>query len=45
MTLNTSEVAVCCSSDLLSQSVRPSQFAEQARILDGDDGLPGEVFD
>ena len=38
MTLSTSEVAVCCSSD-------SSQFLEQPRVLDGDDGLGGEVLD
>ena len=36
MTLSTSEVAVCCSSDL-------AQFVEQPRVLDGDHGLGGEV--
>ncbi len=36
MTLSTSEVAVCCSSRL-------AQFAEQPRVLDGDNGLGGEV--
>ena len=37
MTLSTSEVAVCCSSD-------SPQFVEQPRVLDGDDGLGGEVL-
>ena len=37
MTLSTSAVAVCCSSDL-------PQFIEQPRVLDGDDGLGGEVL-
>ena len=36
MTLSTSAVAVCCCSD-------SSQFAEQPRVLDGDDGLSGEI--
>ena len=36
MTLSTSEVAVCCSQRL-------AQFVEQPRVLDGDDGLRGEV--
>ena len=38
MTLSTSDVAVCCSSD-------SPQFVEQPRVLDGDDGLGGEVLD
>ncbi len=38
MTLSTSAVAVCCCK-------RFAQLAEQARILDGDDGLCGEVLD
>ena len=38
MTSSTSAVAVCCSSDC-------SQFVEQPRVLDGDDGLGGEVLD
>ena len=37
MTLSTSAVAVCCSSDC-------TQFVEQPRVLDGDDGLGGEVL-
>ena len=37
MTLSTSEVAVCCSSDF-------AQLAEQPRVLDGDHGLRGEVL-
>ena len=36
ITLSTSAVAVCCCSD-------SSQLVEQARVLDGDDGLGGEV--
>ena len=35
MTLSTSAVAVCCSSDF-------AQLVEQTRVLDGDDGLVGE---
>ena len=38
MTLRTSDVAVCCSND-------SAQFVEQPRVLDGDDGLRGEVLD
>ena len=38
MTLSTSAVAVCCCSDF-------AQLVEQARVLDGDDGLGGEVLD
>ena len=37
MTLRTSAVAVCCCS-------RFAQFVEQARVLDGDDGLRGEIL-
>ena len=37
ITLRTSAVAVCCSSDL-------AQLVQQPRILDGDDGLGGEVL-
>ena len=40
MTCSTSEVAVCCSS--LEIVVR-AQLVEQPRVLDGDDGLGGEV--
>ena len=36
MTCSTSEVAVCCCSDC-------AQLVEQPRVLDGDDGLGGEV--
>ena len=44
MTLSTSAVAVCCCSD--SANLRAlTQLVEQARVLDGDDGLGGEVFD
>ena len=38
MTLSTSAVAVCCSE-------RFAQLVEQPRVLDGDDGLGGEVLD
>ena len=38
MTLSTSAVAVCCCSD-------STQLVEQSRVLDGDDGLSGEVLD
>ena len=37
MTCSTSAVAVCCCSD-------SPQLVEQARVLDGDDGLGGEVL-
>ena len=37
MTLRTSEVAVCCCSEF------SSQLAQQPGVLDGDDGLRGEV--
>ncbi len=39
MTLSTSAVAVCCC------SWNFAQLAEQPRILDGDDGLRGEILD
>ena len=43
MTLSTSAVAVCCCSD--SQIVGAlAQLVEQPRVLDGDDGLGGEVL-
>ena len=38
MTLSTSAVAVCCCSGF-------AQLVEQAGVLDGDDGLRGEVAD
>ena len=38
MTFSTSAVAVCCCSDL-------AQLVEQPRVLDGDDGLSGEILD
>ena len=37
MTLSTSDVAVCCSSDF-------TQLVEQPRVLDGDHRLRGEVL-
>ena len=37
--LSTSEVAVCCSQQIFAQLV------EQPRVLDGDDGLVGEILD
>ena len=44
MTLSTSAVAVCCCKD--SEIVRAlAQLVKQARILDGDDGLRGEIAD
>ena len=45
MTLKTSEVAVCCSSDSASSRVRACLRLEQPRVLDGDHGLVGEGFD
>ena len=44
MTLNTSDVPVCCSSDLLKSACVLPQFIEQPRVFDSDDGLGGEVF-
>ena len=38
MTLSTSAVAVCCCKQISAQLV------EQPRVLDGDDGLGGEVL-
>ena len=38
MTLSTSAVAVCCWSEF-------AQFAEQARVLDGDHRLTGETLE
>ena len=40
MTLSTSAVAVCC-----CKAIVLAQFVEQPRVLDGDDGLSGEVLD
>ena len=45
MTLSTSEVAVCCSSDFGEIVGTLAQLVEQPRVLDGDDGLGGEVLD
>ena len=49
MTWSTSDVAVCCSSASVSSTVRSvaavAQFVEQSRVLDGDNGLGGEVLD
>ena len=45
MTWSTSEVAVCCSSASREVSSALAQFVEQPRVLDGDDGLRGEVLD
>ena len=42
MTCSTSDVAVCRSSAPVSLR---SQFIEQPRVLDGDDGLGGEILD
>ena len=44
MTCSTSDVAVCCSSDLVRSSVALAQFVEQPRVLNGDDGLVGEIL-
>ena len=38
ITFSTSAVAVCCCSDF-------PQLVEQPRVLDGDDGLGGEILD
>ena len=43
MTLSTSEVAVCCSSAREIVGAL-TQFVKQPRVLDGDDGLRGEVL-
>ena len=37
-------VAVCCSSDSAEIVGALAQFVEQPRVLDGDDGLGGEVL-
>ena len=42
MTCSTSEVAVCCSAGEIVGAL--AQLAEQPRVLDGDDGLRGEVL-
>ena len=45
MTCNTSEVAVCCSSDSESSRVRLLLGLEQSHVLDGDHRLVGEGRD
>ena len=42
ITLSSSLVAVCCSSDSVSSAFRVLQLPEQADVLDRDDGLVGE---
>ena len=42
MTLSTSLVAVCCSSDFGQLARARLHLLEQPRVLDGDDGLVGE---
>ncbi len=42
MTLSTSDVAVCCSSDSLRSSRARLHLVEQAHVLDRDHGLVGE---
>ena len=44
MTLSTSEVAVCCSSDSEQIVGALAQLVEQPRVLDGDHRLRGEVL-
>src|SRR3974377_835904 len=44
ITRSTSEVAVCCSNDSRKIGRALAQLIEQPRILDGDDGLCGEVL-
>ena len=44
MTFSTSEVAVCCSSDFGEIVGALAQLVEQPRVLDGDDGLRGEIL-
>ena len=44
MTCSTSDVAVCCSNDSHEIVGALSQFVEQPRVLDGDDGLGGEIL-
>ena len=44
MTLSTSPVAVCCSSDFGEIVGALAQFVEQPRVLDGDHRLRGEVL-
>ena len=50
MTCSTSDVAVCCSNASVRSVLSKvggalAQFVEQPRVLDGDDGLGGEVLD
>ena len=45
MTLSTSDVAVCCSSDSVRSSVRCLHLVEQPRVLDRDHRLVGEGRD
>ena len=45
ITWSTSDVAVCCSKRLGEVRGALAQFVEQPRVLDGDDGLSGEVLD
>ena len=44
MTWSTSEVAVCCSNELGEVGRALAQLLQQSRILDGDDGLGGEIL-
>ena len=44
MTSRISEVAVCCCSDFGEIVGALAQLVEQPRVLDGDDGLRGEVL-
>ena len=44
MTLSTSAVAVCCSSDSVEIVGALAQLVEQPRVLDGDHRLGGEVL-
>ena len=44
MTFSTSLVAVCCSSASVKIVGALAQLVEQPRVLDGDDGLGGEVL-
>ena len=45
MIFSTSAVAVCCSNASVRSFGALTQFVEQPRVLDGDDGLRGEVRD
>ena len=44
ITRSTSDVAVCCSSNFGEVGGALAQFVEQPRVLDGDDGLGGEIL-